>query len=206
MKRWMKVISIAMSCILAFDPAQPAFAAAADQMSRSNEVALQAASKSDASDSEDEAEQTEADAPDAADGDTASEPEDASEGESTTQNSSVEALAVAEDEQLNGLKYSKNSDGTITISGYEGSDSSVVIPATIDGCTVTSIGGDAFSGCTALASISLPDGVKSIGGHAFASAAARRSRPSRCRTASRRSAAASWRAPPASRRSPSRRA
>ena len=58
--------------------------------------------------------------------------------------------------------------------------------------SVTSIGGSAFEGCTALASIELP-----VVGHVHRrpclQGAAPRSRPSRCRTASRPSADTSWR-------------
>ena len=82
-------------------------------------------------------------------------------------------------------------DGTAEITQYNGTDTAVVIPETLDGHTVTSIGDymfashigsivsvclpdtvtaigtEAFSGCSDLAEITLPGGLTSIGKHAF---------------------------------------
>ncbi len=57
-------------------------------------------------------------------------------------------------------------DGKIT--GYLGSNSDLLIPKTIGGITVTSIGNYVFNGCTALTSVTIPDCVESIGKSAFA--------------------------------------
>lgn len=80
--------------------------------------------------------------------------------------------------------------GTAWISGYRGSESSIVIPSVIDGLpvagiadyafedrsdlisirlpdTMQAIGSYAFSGCTALSSVKLPKSLKSIGPCAF---------------------------------------
>ena len=54
-----------------------------------------------------------------------------------------------------------------TITGYTGNGSVVVIPSTLDDATVTEIGNSAFSGCTTIKSITLPDTIKSIGNSAF---------------------------------------
>ncbi len=61
--------------------------------------------------------------------------------------------------------YTTN-DGTITITGYPGSGGNVIIPETIDGLPVTSIGFWAFSDCN-LTNITIPDSVINIGSYAF---------------------------------------
>lgn len=58
-------------------------------------------------------------------------------------------------------------DGTAEITRYSGEDSVLKIPNTLDGKTVTSIGGYAFYDCSALTSIELPDSVTSIEDEAF---------------------------------------
>lgn len=52
--------------------------------------------------------------------------------------------------------------GTVTITGYTGSDGQVVIPDVIDGTAVTGIGGGLFTGAERLVSIAIPNGVVSI--------------------------------------------
>jgi len=58
-------------------------------------------------------------------------------------------------------------DSTAEITGYTGSGSNVVIPDTLGGYRVTSIGRYAFS-CYDLTSVIIPEGVTSIGAGAFA--------------------------------------
>lgn len=53
------------------------------------------------------------------------------------------------------------------ITGYNGSAADVVIPSTIDGYTVTSIGKNAFYGKSSIASVSLPDTLTTIHTSAF---------------------------------------
>jgi PKD repeat protein len=60
-----------------------------------------------------------------------------------------------------------SSGSAITINGYVGSASKIVIPRMIDGLPVTAIGSNAFKGKTILTSITIPDGVISIGSGAF---------------------------------------
>ena len=50
---------------------------------------------------------------------------------------------------------------------YNPPTGSLVIPVSIDGKVVTSIGAGAFQGCSGLMSVTIPGGVKSIGVHAF---------------------------------------
>ena len=60
--------------------------------------------------------------------------------------------------------------GEITITRYNGPGGAVTIPPTIPtigGLPVTSIGYQAFSGCTSLTSVTIPDSVTSIGKFAF---------------------------------------
>ena len=86
--------------------------------------------------------------------------------------------------------YSLDEDNNATITKYQGNASTLRIPETIDGYTitaigngafqnnkslysvvvsntVTSIGNSAFSGCTSLTVIDLPDSITSIGNYAF---------------------------------------
>lgn len=56
---------------------------------------------------------------------------------------------------------------TGTITKYTGASQTVNIPLSINGVNVTKIGDQAFSGCTNLTQITIPEGVKSIGKYAF---------------------------------------
>ncbi len=67
--------------------------------------------------------------------------------------------------ELNGLIYITN-DASITITGYNGPSTAVVIPSTINGHTVTSIGDYAFDYAPPT-SITIPDSVTNIGNSVF---------------------------------------
>ena len=62
--------------------------------------------------------------------------------------------------------YTTNNN-QISITKYTGSASELVIPAEVNGKPVTSIGNSAFSFCTRLTSVTIPNSVTSIGNHAF---------------------------------------
>lgn len=61
----------------------------------------------------------------------------------------------------------ENADGTLTITGIEGKQSTVTIPDTIDGKTVTAIGDDAFMWDEYVVALTIPATVKKIGANAF---------------------------------------
>lgn len=75
-------------------------------------------------------------------------------------------MASAETTTDGNFDYTVN-ESTVTITKYNGSGGEVEIPATIDSKTVTSIGAEAFKGCTSLTSVAIPDGVSSIGAQAL---------------------------------------
>lgn len=82
---------------------------------------------------------------------------------------SVQPVTVqAEDPLTYGiLTYEVNEEGTITITDCDESATEVVIPSEIDGIPVTTIGVYAFYYCEDLASVTIPDSVKTIKRFAF---------------------------------------
>ncbi|MEL7659426.1 leucine-rich repeat protein [Acetobacterium wieringae] len=64
------------------------------------------------------------------------------------------------------FQFEENQTG-VRIIKYLGGGGEVIIPSTLDGKTVNSIGDFAFSHCVNLKSLVLPEGVVSIGGDAF---------------------------------------
>ena len=66
-----------------------------------------------------------------------------------------------------GYTYTLTDDGSATITGYIGKDKELAIPSELDGHTVKGIGDKAFSKCSGLTIITLPDGVTGIGDEAF---------------------------------------
>ncbi len=63
--------------------------------------------------------------------------------------------------------YTKKSDNTLKITGYDGPWNSFSIPSKINGYTVSEIGAEAFKGKTNITSVSIPSTVTAIGENAF---------------------------------------
>ncbi|HIU56468.1 MAG TPA: leucine-rich repeat domain-containing protein, partial [Candidatus Ornithomonoglobus merdipullorum] len=64
-------------------------------------------------------------------------------------------------------EYKADNDGNATITKYSGNASAVAVPSKIDGYTVTKIGSSAFSGNTAIRSVTMPNTVTEIVSKAF---------------------------------------
>ena len=80
----------------------------------------------------------------------------------------LEVKASEGDLVFGDFEYTLDEDGNnVTITKYNGEEENAVIPSEIDGKKVTTIGYDAFSGCSGLASVTIPDGVTTIGDDAF---------------------------------------
>ena len=80
--------------------------------------------------------------------------------------------ASAYDFNVDGIAYEKNDDGksvAVCADGYYTGDIAIPEKVTYDGATysVTSIGKSAFSYCTGLTSVTIPNSVTEIGGSAF---------------------------------------
>ena len=79
--------------------------------------------------------------------------------------------ANAEDVHESGdFLYEVKGNGSATITGYTGEQADIILPATIDGYTITAIGDEAFA-CEEKAgeaiTITIPETVTSIGEKAF---------------------------------------
>ena len=63
--------------------------------------------------------------------------------------------------------FTTNTDGSLNISGYNGSDSVLMIPSVTNSLSITSIGNSVFYGCTNLTSVFIPNSFISIGDSVF---------------------------------------
>ena len=66
-----------------------------------------------------------------------------------------------------GFEYSRWSDGTCSVSRYDGQNQEVTVPGTLGGYPVRRIGSDAFSELPLLTRVILPEGIKVIEENAF---------------------------------------
>ena len=77
---------------------------------------------------------------------------------------------VGENGIYNGLQYAVvkiEGNKYITIIGYDGKNTSIDIPESINGIQVTAIANNAFNDCRSLTSVTIPSSVTSIGSSAF---------------------------------------
>ena len=63
--------------------------------------------------------------------------------------------------------FLENGDGTLTLTGYTGSESILDVPAALEGKPVTGIGESCFAGLICLRSVRIPEGVVTLGDYAF---------------------------------------
>ena len=80
---------------------------------------------------------------------------------------SVALLTLLETASLNAQFAFVTNNGAITITGYLGTDGSVVIPGSINGYPVTSIGSSAFLNQSTVTNVSIPGSVTNIALQAF---------------------------------------
>ena len=66
-----------------------------------------------------------------------------------------------------GFSYESDYSGNVTITGYEGSEQDVVIPAEIYGDPVVTVGPSAFESCETIRTLTVSEGIESIGDVAF---------------------------------------
>ena len=81
-------------------------------------------------------------------------------------NKSAEPIGASEEFEYNSYKYTISNE-KITITGYIGSESILTIPNIINNYTVDKIGNGAFTRCTGITSVTIPDSVTEIGSEAF---------------------------------------
>ena len=74
------------------------------------------------------------------------------------------------DESGNSFSFYVADASTVTITGYNGDESYVVIPSVIAGYPVTEIGEGAFNDSYIIENVVIPEGVKKIGNYAFSGA------------------------------------
>ena len=68
--------------------------------------------------------------------------------------------------------FTENADGTLTLTGYSGTESILEIPAELNGKPVSAIGESCFAGIICLKAVHIPEGVTQVGDYAFESCTA----------------------------------
>lgn len=74
---------------------------------------------------------------------------------------------TTEEEEMRKFSYMVNPDDTLTVTGYNGKNTEIAIPAFIDDVPVTAVAPASFVGLSSLTSITLPDTLTEIGEYAF---------------------------------------
>lgn len=77
------------------------------------------------------------------------------------------ASAFAEPQSPADFSYTRNQDGSLTLTGYTGTERTLHIPAELDGSPVTAIGDSCFAGLLCLRRVYVPEGVTVLGAYAF---------------------------------------
>lgn len=81
--------------------------------------------------------------------------------------SGITVQAADVDTDVSNFKWTENSDGTLTITGYTGTDETVVIPSEIDGKKVKNIGGQSFDNCQTIKHVIISEGIININNKIF---------------------------------------
>lgn len=89
-----------------------------------------------------------------------------------TENSSVAGEAQSATDapvasSNNAYTYLVNEDGTVSITGYTGEETALNLPATLDGYVVSAIADHAFEANWDIVSVTMPNGLTTIGESAF---------------------------------------
>ena len=92
---------------------------------------------------------------------------DTTAGEQTGTTGPTEPAGTTETIGTDALyRYTVSEDGMATVTGYVGTEKTVVIPATLGGCPVVAIGEEAFKNGTP-AAVVIPEGVRRVDWFAF---------------------------------------
>lgn len=91
-------------------------------------------------------------------------PADSSSVSSSVQDSTDSDITATSE---SAYTYTVNDDGTISITGYSGDETNLELPATLDGYVVSAIADHAFEANWDMVSITMPNGLTSIGESAF---------------------------------------
>ena len=74
---------------------------------------------------------------------------------------------AADAADTNVFTYEMRDDGTVTITGYQGAETALDIPSTVDNYVVSAIADHAFEANWDITSVTLPSGLSEIGEGAF---------------------------------------